>query len=76
MKSLIKFAVIPLFMLSACTSAYHLSSAYDDDGVYSSKKEKALDIQPQVVAEKQNPVTIHQKSQSYKEVTPDSYTVR
>ena len=40
MKTLIKFAVIPMLLLSACSSSNQLSSAYDDDGIYTSKKEK------------------------------------
>ena len=71
MKTLLKFAVVSLFILSACTSANQLSSVYDDDGVYSSKKEKTISAQTQTVFENQK--ITEQKNTDYKELTPKSY---
>ncbi len=72
MKTLIKFAVIPLFVLTACTSANQLSSAYDDDGVYSSKKDKPSLTTPTNV-EKQIPAKTDAKPVVYQEVTAEKY---
>ena len=73
MKTLIKFAVIPMLLLSACSSSNQLSSAYDDDGIYTSKKEKPLVAQTPTVAEKAKPQIAEQKPVTYNEVTPKSY---
>jgi len=73
MKTLIKFAVVPLFLLSACTTTNQLSSAYDDDGVYTSKKDKPAVLQSQKIDEKQSSTIAVPNPATYKEVKPESY---